>query len=359
MNEQGEERWLDVDGFRVHAVEWGNGDARVLLVHGLGGNTISWEPVASDARRAPARDRHRRRSSGVRPHPGSRRAARRRWAPTAACFESCSSGRAPPRSSGNSMGGALGVGLAARHPDLVRALVLVDPAQPLGPRRTPRTSEAHGRAWRRRWSRRSAAACWRHRARLLGARAARRRDAGHVRCCRPERLDPALRRRLVDLADDARSPSPRPRARSSTRPAACSGTSRAACRRDLAQVTAPTLLVHGDERPARGRGGVRARSRRAGPTVHARGDRRLRAHAPARVPEHFVDLRRCRGSPRRSPARLMAGGPPTSSPSRSGSSSTSSPTCSSICGGASTGAPAGDRAWSATPRSRRRRSPQR
>src|SRR5262249_59834067 len=31
---------------------------------------------------------------------------------------------------GNSMGGALGVGLAARHPELVRALVLVDPALP-------------------------------------------------------------------------------------------------------------------------------------------------------------------------------------------------------------------------------------
>ena len=52
MTDRGQEQWLDVDGFRVHAVQWGNsagavGGARVVLVHGLGGHTISWEPSAA------------------------------------------------------------------------------------------------------------------------------------------------------------------------------------------------------------------------------------------------------------------------------------------------------------------------
>src|SRR5947209_20563043 len=52
-----EELWIDVDGVRVHAVEWnGAGERQVLLVHGLGGSTITWAPVAGElARRLPAR----------------------------------------------------------------------------------------------------------------------------------------------------------------------------------------------------------------------------------------------------------------------------------------------------------------
>ena len=46
MTDRGQEQWLEADGFLVHAVEWrnadsGNGGALVLLVHGLGGHTIS------------------------------------------------------------------------------------------------------------------------------------------------------------------------------------------------------------------------------------------------------------------------------------------------------------------------------
>jgi pimeloyl-ACP methyl ester carboxylesterase len=142
---------------------------------------------------------------------------------------------------GNSMGGALGVGLAARHPELVRALVLVDPALPRAA-----TQPAQ----------------WTVIARLapmmvpqLGSRfmAARSRMLGPERfvdstldltLCQPERLDPALRRRFVDLAITRQS---FPEA-----PAAYADSARALfwyltrhMRADEARVAAPTLIVHG------------------------------------------------------------------------------------------------------------------
>ena len=39
------ERTVTVDPIDVHVVEWGDGAQPVLLVHGLGGNTVSWEPI--------------------------------------------------------------------------------------------------------------------------------------------------------------------------------------------------------------------------------------------------------------------------------------------------------------------------
>ena len=201
MTDRGQEQWLDVDGFRVHAAQWGNGDeadggARVLLVHGLGGHTISWEPSAA----ALAERLHATVTAvdlpgfGLTRVPPGRRATLgthgrllrmllERWGPSAVA--------------GNSMGGAIGIGLAARHPDLVRALVLVDPALP-----RPTMNPAQ----------------WTVMARLapmlvpvVGAQflAARGRLLGPDRLvddtmgwtmCDPTRIDPDLRRRLVELS---------------------------------------------------------------------------------------------------------------------------------------------------------------
>ncbi len=206
MTDRGQEQWLDADGFRVHAVEWrnadsGNGGARVLLVHGLGGHTISWEPSAPGlAERLHATvtavdlpgfgltriPRGRRATLGT--HGRVLRALLQQWGPAAVA--------------GNSMGGALGIGLAARHPDLVRALVLVDPALP-----RPAMNPAQ----------------WTVMARLapmllpvVGSQflAARGRLLGPERLvddtmgwtlCDPTRLDPELRRRLVELARTRRT----------------------------------------------------------------------------------------------------------------------------------------------------------
>jgi pimeloyl-ACP methyl ester carboxylesterase len=241
MTNQGRERWLDVDGFRVHAVQWGDGDASVLLVHGLGGHAISWEPVG------PALAQRLRATVtavdlpgfGLTRVPPGRRAT---MGTHGRLLRALLERSGPAVVIGNSMGGALGIGLAARHPRLVRALVLVDPALP-----RPAGNPAQ----------------WAVVARLaptivpqLGSRvlALRGRMLGPERLvdqtlewtlCRPDRLDPALRRRLVDLARTRRS---FPEA-----PAAYAESARAlfwyltrSMRADEGRVAAPTLIVHGD-----------------------------------------------------------------------------------------------------------------
>lgn len=240
MTGTGQERWVGADGFRVHAVKWGAGDTHVLLVHGLGGHTISWEPSAPGLAdrvhatvtavdlpgfgltRAPA---GRRASLGT--HGRVLHTLLREWGASIVV--------------GNSMGGALGVGLAARHPDLVRALVLVDPALP-HPAMNPSQ--------------------WTMVARLapmmvpmVGAQflAARARMLGPERLvddtlswtlCDPRRLDPALRARLVELA--------RTRRNFPEAPAAYADSARSLfwyvtrdMRADEVQVRCPTLVVHG------------------------------------------------------------------------------------------------------------------
>ena len=246
MTDRGREQWLDVEGFRVHAAQWSNGEeanggAHVLLVHGLGGHTISWEPSAAAlAERLHATvtavdlpgfgltrvPRGRRATLGT--HGRLLRALLDRWGPSVVV--------------GNSMGGALGIGLAARHPDLVRALVLVDPALP-----RPAMNPAQ----------------WTVMARLapmlvpiVGSQflAARGRLLGPERLvddtmgwtlCDPTRLDPELRRRLVELARTRRT---FPEA-----PAAYAESARGlfwyltrGMRADEERVTSPTLIVHGD-----------------------------------------------------------------------------------------------------------------
>jgi pimeloyl-ACP methyl ester carboxylesterase len=237
----GQERRIEAGGFLVHAVRWGDGDTRVLLVHGLGGHTISWEPSApglADRLNATVTavdlpgfgltrvPRGSRATLGT--HGRVLRTLLEQWGPSIVA--------------GNSMGGALGIGLAARHPDLVRALVLVDPALP-----HPAVNPAQ----------------WSVMARLaptilpmIGARflAARNRllspeqlvdDTLGWTLCDPARLDPALRQRLVELARTRRG---FPEA-----PAAYAESARSlfwyltrGMRADEAQVTCPTLIVHGD-----------------------------------------------------------------------------------------------------------------
>jgi pimeloyl-ACP methyl ester carboxylesterase len=246
MTDRGQERWLDVDGFRVHAAQWGDGEAadggaRVLLVHGLGGHTISWEPSAPAlAERLHATviavdlpgfgltrvPQGRRATLGT--HGRLLRALLERWGPSVVA--------------GNSMGGAIGIGLAARYPDLVRALVLVDPALP-----RPAMNPAQ----------------WTVMARLapmlmpvIGAQfvAARGWFLGPERLvddtlgwtlCDPTRIDPELRRRLVELSRTRRGfPEAAAAYAESTRGLFWYLTR--SMRADEARVTSPTLIAHGD-----------------------------------------------------------------------------------------------------------------
>lgn len=127
---------LYADGVRVHAVEWSAGgarsnegaDKRVLLVHGLGANTLSWEPIAQ-----PLADRLDATVTAIDLVGFGRTRAPERAATidtnrnlVTAVLEELG----PSIVAGNSMGGAIGIGLTARRPDLVEGLVLVNPAVP-------------------------------------------------------------------------------------------------------------------------------------------------------------------------------------------------------------------------------------
>jgi pimeloyl-ACP methyl ester carboxylesterase len=122
---------LEVDGVHMHAVEWhapNNGAAPVLLLHGLGANTLSWEPAAqllADAlgTTVTAIDLPgfgRTRAQG---RPATLRASTELVGAALEQFGRCVV-------IGNSMGGVIGAAATVRAPDRVAALVLVDPALP-------------------------------------------------------------------------------------------------------------------------------------------------------------------------------------------------------------------------------------
>lgn len=185
---------------RVHAVEWQPSaprisSRRVLLVHGLGASTLSWFPVAPLLA-----DRLQATVTAIDLIGFGRTRATARPATIANNRElviSFLEMTGPATIFGNSMGGVIAAGVAARRPDLVEALVLVDPAL----------------TWRG-----VGARDWRRVARFVPvmmpsvghrAVATRARALGPDRLVDlslalslhdPTRLDPVLRRRLIHLA---------------------------------------------------------------------------------------------------------------------------------------------------------------
>ena len=99
----------------------------ILLLHGLGGTWVYWQPHAGAARRARPPDRARRarlRRRRTRRPAGSRStAASDRLAAALRAL-----GGSPAVVCGHSMGGPLAVRLAVRHPDAVSRLILVGPS---------------------------------------------------------------------------------------------------------------------------------------------------------------------------------------------------------------------------------------
>jgi pimeloyl-ACP methyl ester carboxylesterase len=128
------QHFVELPDARVHAATWSpaapgvSAHHGVVLVHGLGGSTINWHLVGqpiSDAiaapvtaldligfGRTPLDDRRSTIDANVR---------------VVADFMRAHDARVVV---GNSMGGSIAVRLAARHPELVDALVLVNPALP-------------------------------------------------------------------------------------------------------------------------------------------------------------------------------------------------------------------------------------
>lgn len=243
----GTTRYVLADGVRVHTVEWSAPDAvpgrRVLLLHGLGAHTLSWEPLAGPLA-------HRLRATVIAPDLvgfGRTRAPER----TASLetqrrvVRSLLDDRGPSLLIGNSMGATIGIGVAATRPDAVTGLVLIDPAVP-HPR--PGLSDWLRIAWLAPLAVPALGAqVISLRSRTLGAE--RLVDFSlQASLVRAHELDPDLRRRMVDLTAE--------RLTWPETPGAYAGAVRSLVRylavglhRDLRQAATrrPTLLIHGSE----------------------------------------------------------------------------------------------------------------
>jgi len=282
---------LDADGVHVHAVEWspraGASDTRhVLLVHGLGANTISWLPVGQlFAERLGARVTAIDLVGFGRTRALDRRAT---LATNRGLVETVLDDSGAAVVIGNSMGAVIGAGVAARRPDLVDALVLVNPALPwgrVGPsdwlrlaRFAPVMMPSVGR--------RAVST----RARLVGPE--RMVDMSLDLCLADRsRVDPTLRQRLVLLAAERFA---YPEAAAAYADAARSllrELGGGAADADLARATAecPTLLVHGEDDRLVGAGLAHAAAAR-----HPAIDLEILAgigHAPQiEVPDRLVEV---------------------------------------------------------------------
>jgi pimeloyl-ACP methyl ester carboxylesterase len=237
---------VDVDGVPVHVSTWRPATAEpgavpTLLVHGLGGSTINWHLVGqpfADAFGAPV---HAIDLLGFGRTPLT--AGRSTIDANADLLAAYLRTHGPARVVGNSMGGSIAVRVAARHPDLVDALVLVSPALPFtSVRPTPRSvrnlavfaiaSLPYAGPW-----------IMDTRARRIGAQ---RVVDSSLRASRidPERMDQQVRAALVELTDWRHATGVAGRAYND----AISSLLRYLATRmpaDIGAVLAPTLVVHG------------------------------------------------------------------------------------------------------------------
>jgi pimeloyl-ACP methyl ester carboxylesterase len=118
---------LDVDG-PINVADFGGSGDLVLLVHGLGGSHLNWLSVAPQLA-----ERHHVYALdlpgfGRSPLAGRRSSIAANVDVLTRVLASMSDG--PIVLIGNSMGGLLSIAVAAMHPNLVAGLVLVDPAVP-------------------------------------------------------------------------------------------------------------------------------------------------------------------------------------------------------------------------------------
>jgi pimeloyl-ACP methyl ester carboxylesterase len=125
---------LVTSGFELNAERWSGGSrAHVLLIHGLGGNSVTWHGVAPVLARSLEAEVLAVNLPGF----GRSRTAGRRvdLRLLSALLEAVLRAEAPLGSrwivAGNSLGGVLALELACRTPDLVAGVSLVAPALPL------------------------------------------------------------------------------------------------------------------------------------------------------------------------------------------------------------------------------------
>lgn len=239
------ERWVDCDGCWVHTVDWEpavvrSGADPVVLVHGLGGSTVNWDLVGSAlatalGTRVTALDLPGFGRTRAHDRPASFRVHRELLVQFLA-------GREPGVVVGNSMGGALGVAVAASNPELVARLVLVNAAFPRPRGNTEQL--ARTAKFAALLMPIVATPVVRTRAQALGPEGLVDATLRMV-LARPDALDPAVRRRLVALAAERME---HPEAAPAY--AQSGGTLFrylvSGMTRDLAEVRCPTLVMHGE-----------------------------------------------------------------------------------------------------------------
>ncbi|MEU8526852.1 alpha/beta hydrolase [Streptomyces sp. NPDC048629] len=118
------ERTVVRDGVRISCRDWGGAEPPVVLLHGLAGHAGEWDAIArrlSPRHRVVAIDQRGHGASERRPHDRSRAAY---VADVVAVLDRLDLRR--PVLIGQSLGGHTAMLTAAAHPDLVRALVLVE-----------------------------------------------------------------------------------------------------------------------------------------------------------------------------------------------------------------------------------------
>ena len=126
------DRWFDGDGIRVHGLDFGGPEdgTPILLLHGVAGNAWIWADVAPRLR-ARLADHHivaiDGRDGGDTEHPATGY-ERDRFVGDVLRVHDALGGR-PMMLVGHSRSGWLSAWIAARHPDRVALLVLVDPAR--------------------------------------------------------------------------------------------------------------------------------------------------------------------------------------------------------------------------------------
>ena len=125
---------LELEGFELHADRWsGGGRAHVLLVHGLGGNSVTWHGVAPELARALRAEVvaidlpgfGRSRTAGHAVDLGTQSAL------LEAVMRTQAAAGTRWTIAGNSLGAVLALELACRVPELVAAVSAAAPALPL------------------------------------------------------------------------------------------------------------------------------------------------------------------------------------------------------------------------------------
>lgn len=230
-------------GLRVYAVDWPGprqpAQDPVLLLHGLGGSTIGWESIGAELA-----ERLETRVTAIDLLGFGRTrlpSGRSTMAHNVQIVTKILEREGPAILVGNSMGGAISVGVAGPRPELVRGLVLVDCAFP------GRLSSLEHLGIAARFSLlgipRVGAYFVDRKAGLLGAEGLVESTLQLI-MARPERLDAQVRRRVIDLAEERLDYSEAAASYSSAARSLFGYLART-MRRDIALVRTTTLMVHG------------------------------------------------------------------------------------------------------------------